>query len=270
MLSEITPLILTFNEAPNIERTLRQLTWAKRIVIVDSFSTDETLEISRHFPQVEVIQRAFDSFAAQCNFGLTHITTPWVLSLDADYVLSNELKAEMETLPAGCDASGFSVRFRYCIYGQPLRASLYPPRVVLYRRDRAQYRDEGHGHRVQIEGRVRQLEGMILHDDRKPLERWFAEQSKYASREALHLLTAPSETLRTSDRVRRMIVPAPALVFAYALFGKGLVLDGWRGFFYALQRMLAEIFLSLRLIELRLQGNVRRDCATPDAVRTRT
>src|SRR6476619_2943691 len=93
MLTEITPLILTYNEAPNIGRTLEQLRWARDIVVVDSFSDDETLEIVSGFPQARVVQRKFDTFAAQCNFGLTEagIATEWVLSLDADYELTPEL-----------------------------------------------------------------------------------------------------------------------------------------------------------------------------------
>src|SRR5438552_7381242 len=95
MLSEITPLVLTFNEAPNIRRTLEQLTWAKEILVIDSFSTDETLDIIREFPQTRIVQRKFDSFADQCNFGLDHVHTEWALSLDADYVLSLELIDEI-------------------------------------------------------------------------------------------------------------------------------------------------------------------------------
>src|SRR6266699_2830500 len=100
MLDHITPLILTYNEAPNIRRTLEQLRWARDIVVVDSFSDDETLEIVSSFPQARVFQRQFDSFASQCNFGLreTGIDSEWVLSLDADYILTPELIKEMAAL----------------------------------------------------------------------------------------------------------------------------------------------------------------------------
>jgi len=256
MLEEITPMVLTFNEAPNIERTLKQLQWAKRILVLDSYSTDDTLAIARLFPQVNILQRRFDSFAGQCNFGLGQIATPWVLSLDADYVLSNDLQDEILSLPLSDGVSGFSVAFTYCIFGRALRDSLYPPRVVLYRKERAQYRDEGHGHRVQVDGRVDALRGRIFHDDRKPLDRWFAEQNTYAIREARHLLGTRANAMKPADRVRRWIVPAPILIFLYTLFAKRLFLDGWPGFFYVLQRTLAEVLLSLRLIEARLAGNV--------------
>ena len=57
LLDEVTVLVLTFNEAPNIQRTLEKLSWAKEIVVVDSFSTDETLHIAQSFQQGRVVQR---------------------------------------------------------------------------------------------------------------------------------------------------------------------------------------------------------------------
>ncbi len=137
MLTEITPLILTFNEAPNIRRTLEKLTWAKEILVVDSFSTDETLEIVKSFPQTRIVQRKFDTFAGQCNFGLGEIKTEWVLSLDADYVLSDDLNREIAQLKSENDIAGYRAGFTFLIYGHRLRASLYPPRTVLYRKSAA-------------------------------------------------------------------------------------------------------------------------------------
>jgi len=251
MIDDITPLILTFNEAPNIGRALEKLAWAKRIVVVDSFSTDETEAICRRFPQVEFVRRKFESFADQCNFGLTLVRTPWALSMDSDYILSDELVAGLPALKpdAGCD--GFAARFVYCVGGQPLRSTLYPPRTVLYRREKAHYRNEGHGHRVAVAGNVGQMKGCIFHDDRKPLERWFGEQLKYSAKEARYLLDTPREKLNRADRLRRKIIFAPFTVLFYTLVLRGLILDGWPGWFYSFQRLLAELLLSLRLIEAR-------------------
>src|SRR6188508_2232450 len=83
---EITPIVITYNEEPNIGRCLAGLTWARRIVVVDSGSTDRTLDICSGFSQVEVLRRPFDSFAQQCNFALSHVASEWALSLDADYI----------------------------------------------------------------------------------------------------------------------------------------------------------------------------------------
>jgi len=254
LLGRTTPLIITFNEAPNIARTLGRLTWARRIVVIDSGSTDETLAIVARFAQAEVIARPFDSFARQCNFGLEQVRTEWVLSLDADYELSDELVREMAALDPGEASAGYRARFIYRIWGRPLRGALYPPRTVLYRVAAGRYADEGHGHRVSVAGEVRRLDGVIYHDDRKPLARWFDSQRRYAQAEARHLLGAPASQLAWRDRVRRAAWPAPMLVFAYVLLVKGCLLDGWPGWFYALQRLLAEVLIALEVIDQRLAG----------------
>src|SRR5476651_782795 len=87
-------LILTKNEEPNLQRVLERLTTIEKVIILDSYSTDKTLEIARSFPNVVVYERPFDSFAGQCNYGLSLINSEWVLSLDADYVLTEDFIKE--------------------------------------------------------------------------------------------------------------------------------------------------------------------------------
>ena len=254
LLHEITPMILTFNEEANIGRTLAKLTWAKRILIIDSGSTDRTLEIAGQYPQVVVIRRDFDTAAPQCNFGLTHVDSEWVLSLDADYVLSDELISEIAALRPDSNVRGFWARFVYRIFGRSLRASVYPSRAVLYRKSSARYVDEGHTQRVRIDGETFNLIHPIYHDDRKPISRWFSSQARYASLEASHLLSRERSKLGSVDRLRLLIVPAPVLMFFYVLFIKRCLLDGWPGWYYALQRVCAETMLSIELLDRRLRS----------------
>jgi len=267
MLTEITPLILTYNESPNLRRVLDKLQWAHQIVVVDSGSSDETLEIAASFAQVHVIHRTFDTFANQCNFGLDQVTSPWVLSMDADYVLRAEFVQELDVLTPPPDVCGYRAAFRYCIGGHPLRGTLYPPRTVLYRRERARYRDEGHGHRVHIDGRVLSLHSRIFHDDRKPLNRWLDSQRKYAEMEAREFIERPNERSSMADRLRSWIWPAAPAALCYTLLVKGCLLDGWPGWCYALQRTYAEILLSLHLLEYRL-GSGGKANRSGESVRT--
>ena len=253
MLDDITPLVITYNEATNIARTLDRLVWARRIVVIDSGSTDETIEIIRSYPQAEVIHRPFDDFASQCNFGIAQVATTWVLSLDADYELSEALVTELHGLSPGAATSGYRARFIYRIYGRALRGTLYPPRTVLYRKDKARYWNEGHGHRVTVDGEIVPLSGAIYHDDRKPLARWFRSQQRYASQEADHLLTSDRKSLKRTDRVRLAGWSAPLLVFGYTLIFKGCLLDGWAGWYYAFQRLLAETLIALEIADRRLR-----------------
>ena len=250
---QVTAVVLTFNEEDNIARTLDKLEWAREVLLVDSGSTDRTLEIARGYHNVRVITRKFDTFAAQCNYALTQVATSWVLSLDADYELSEDLISEIGRTGLPADAAGYRAGFVYRIFGRPLRGSLYPPRTILYRRDKAEYRNEGHGHRVEIEGAVHDLRAKVFHDDRKPLGRWFGSQVKYAQIEAEHLRTADRDSFNLADRIRLITGLAPVFVAFYVLFIKGCVLDGKAGLYYTLQRVVAETLLAIALLDRRFR-----------------
>lgn len=251
MLDQITPLILTYNEAPNIGRTLAQLSWAGDIVVVDSFSDDDTLEIVRTFPQARILQRKFDTHENQWNFGLneTGIISEWVLGLDADYVLTEGFATELEALQPPAAVAGYRANFIYCVAGKRIKSGVYPPVTVLYRRANASYTQDGHTHRLVVNGQVENLRAPILHDDRKTLARWLEGQSRYTKLEAEKLLSARPEDLSWTDRVRRWRLVAPVAMLFYVLIIRGGVLDGWAGFYYAFQRSLAELMLSLYLLD---------------------
>ena len=88
----------------------------------------------------------------------------------------DKLVKELQLLAPAKETVGCRAQFVYRIHGRPLRGSLYPPRIVLYRKDQAIYHNEGHGHRVSISGTVLPLASPIYHDDRKSLAHWFASQ----------------------------------------------------------------------------------------------
>lgn len=265
LLDQITVLILTYNEEANIGRTLRAVAWATRILVIDSGSTDRTREIATANPQVDVLVRTFDCHQAQWQFGLDQCAPdrPWVLALDADYLVTPELRDEIAGLQPAADVAGYRIRFRYRLHGTLLSGSLYPPVVALYRRDRAKYEQEGHTQRVVAGGRILDLERTAIHDDRKSLSRWLAAQQRYAALEARHLLAGAAGSPTVRDRIRLMAWPAPLLVFAYTLLAKRCILDGRAGLLYALQRMLAEAMIAIEVTDQRLRQTKRRDRSHP-------
>ncbi len=152
------------------------------------------------------------------------------------------------------DFGGFQAGFRYCVFGRPLRATLYPRRTVLYQTHLATYERDGHAHRVAVGGKIGKLKTLVLHDDHKPLQSWILSQVKYAQLEAAKL--SEQTELGWKDRIRKQIVLAPTLTFFYCLFAKGLLLDGPMGWYYTSQRVLAELMLSLALLDRSLRkGN---------------
>lgn len=250
-MNDITGLVLTRDEAPNIARTLDKLSWLPRVIVVDGESTDATRELAAGFPNVRVVTRPFTTHAEQWNYGLDQVQSEWVLALDADFVLSDALVREIQSLRADASTVGYWASFEYCIDGRPLGGAAYPPVVVLYRRTRGRYEQDGHTQRVLLQGATGRLSAPILHDDRKPLTHWLASQSRYMALEADKLLS-PGVSLGPADRMRRWIVIAPPAMFVYCYLIRGGIWDGRAGLFYALQRAVAEGILSLFLVRRRL------------------
>jgi glycosyltransferase involved in cell wall biosynthesis len=245
----LSALILTKDEEANIARTLRGIDWIDNVVIVDSFSSDRTVEIAKgSHSKVKIVERKFDTHATQWNFGLEQVDTEWVLTLDADYEVSPELAQELQSLNPAPNVVGYEAQFEYRIAGQSLRASVYPARVVLFRKQFGTHFDDGHTQRLKISGAIEKLAGKIYHDDRKPFSRWIAEQRKYAKLEAAHLRAQRFSELSAPDKLRRMIFFAAPLMFFYTLFVQGLILDGRAGWVYAFQRTAAEMLLSKELL----------------------
>jgi len=171
----------------------------------------------------------------------------------------------METLTPDANTAGYQTGFRFCVYGRPLRGTLYPPVTTLFRAGTGHYVQDGHTQRLSLPSSPLRLLGLIDHDDRKPLARWLWAQDKYAGLEVELLNIKPAAELRVQDKLRKLMVVTPWLVPLYCLtVGRGL-LDGWPGIFYALQRGVAEAVLSLKLLEARLrrQHEARTDARPP-------
>jgi glycosyltransferase involved in cell wall biosynthesis len=252
MLDHITPVVLTYNEEQNIGRTLSRLGWARDIVVVDSGSTDGTLDILAACANVRVFTRRFDTHAKQWRYALeeTKIATDWILRLDADYQVSDALVSELAQLDPNAPISGYRIRFDYAIFSHILFSSLYPAKPILLRKDKFCVWDRGHTEAWDVKGVIATLSAPVVHDDWKPTGQWIIGQTRYMQRE-LERVRVDSAGMVGWLRLRPPLMPIVS--FIYCLFGKGLILDGRAGIFYALQRMIAEAVLSLMVLEARLR-----------------
>ncbi len=95
MSTKISALVITLNEAKNIRDLVNNLDFADEIIIVDSYSTDETLAILKEFNHVKVFQHTFTDFSTQRNIALKYATYNWILFIDADERISESLKEEI-------------------------------------------------------------------------------------------------------------------------------------------------------------------------------
>src|SRR5437773_8582617 len=107
----LTAIVTTLNEEENIRECLESLAFADEILLVDSFSTDGTVGIARAIPRVRVVQHEYFGSAAQKNWAMDQVTTPWILIVDADERIPEPLAREISTvLEKGPEAKHYFVR----------------------------------------------------------------------------------------------------------------------------------------------------------------
>lgn len=268
----ISILILTFNEEQNLARCLDAVRWSDDVLVLDSGSTDRTVEIAKG-KGARVLQNPFVNFAEQRNFGLTHgsLKHEWVLHLDADEVVTPELQREMaEVIQAG-KKDAYRVASKMMLQGRWLKhSSLYPwHQVRLGKRDRLAFVQVGHGQRESLSpDSVGTLQEPLLHYFfSKGLQDWMKRHNRYSTSEAAHFFeTAGNQAidwagiLSLSDASRRRrackhlfsFLPfRPALRFFYMFVLRLGFLDGHAGFTYCRLLSIYEYFIVLKVRELR-------------------
>lgn len=251
MHKQITAVILTYNEEANIERTLNSLTWAQKVVVLDSFSDDRTPEICQGFENVSFQQRRFTHHAEQWNHAIAYADTQWILTLDADHIVSEELRDELKELTPSADTSVFWVSYDYAVDGHILSKSLYPQMKVFFKKGAANFFQDGHTQRLQTleeNSVIGQLTAKVIHDDRKSKQRWLSSQHKYATLEVNKLRNTPHKQIGWKDKLRKVPFLAPILMPFYLLIYCGLWRDGMAGVKYVKQRIIAEWILQQKLL----------------------
>ncbi len=271
----ISVVVLTHDEAINIERCLASVRWADDVLVVDSGSRDGTPEMARALG-ARVIHRPFDNFANQRNHALDHgdLRHRWVLHLDADEEVSPELRAQIEAVvAAGPDAPGaapgWRVPSRLMLLGQWLRRSgMYPAYQVRFGlRDRLRFTMVGHGQRETLPPQsLGTFSGHLVHHNfSKGISEWLTKHARYARDEACVAVAAEgsarwADLWLATDRVERRRVlkalshtlPArPLMRFLYVYVVRRGFLDGRAGLRYALLMATYQWAIDLNTIELR-------------------
>ncbi len=191
----ISVVVLTYNEEKNIAGCLDSIqNLVVDIFIVDSYSSDNTLEIVRRYTN-KIYQHPFENYAKQFNWALQNlpIKTEWIMRLDADEKVTPELKNELlEKLPGLSDQqTGLYLKRRVYFMGKWIKHGGYYPTWLLrvWRRGKAyceeRWMDE---HMKIIEGDVLFLENDIIDENRKDLHWWTGKHNSYATREAIDIL----------------------------------------------------------------------------------
>lgn len=271
----VAVIILTFNEEANLAQALESVTgWADQVFVLDSISSDATLDIARR-SGCHTLQHRFENYAKQRNFALDTfpITSEWVLFLDADEWLPGPLKLEISTLIARVpNENGFYINRRLIWLGQWIRRGYYPSWILrLFRHGEGRCEDRAVNEHLIVRGATGRLNNDFMHEDRKDVTDWIAKHNGYATLEAVELLKRPVATGyqeidarlfgAQSQRTRWLRanvwnrLPPLARPFAYFLYRyvlTGGFLDGRSAFTYHfLQALWFHMLVDIKYLELK-------------------
>ncbi len=236
--STLSVAIITFNEAENLERTLASVRFADEIVVVDSGSTDRTVEIARSFG-ANVFSEAWKGFALQKNSAIDQCVGTWVLSLDADEELTDELQAEIRNM-LEADAQivpqvdGYYVRLRHVFLGRWMRHGGYYPdmKLRLFRRltvsGTAHFTDRPVHESVTVAGRVETMKKDFLHHGYPNLEIYLEHMNRYSTLGA-RIIAAKGKVSRSWPAFLWNVALVPMLTFVWNYIVRLGFLDGREG-----------------------------------------
>jgi glycosyltransferase involved in cell wall biosynthesis len=267
----VSVLIITKNEELNIAACLKALSFSDDIVVLDSLSTDRTLEIARQFPNVRTVQRPFDIEWRHRNWGLHDIPykNPWVYICDADERVPEDLATEILHVvnQPQQEHVAYRLRYRNMYLGKWIKhASSYPVWIMrLVRPQLVTYEvRETNVHPI-VQGSVGSLDGHFIHYSfNSGLKRWFQKHNFYSTREAMEGVKVRRQgvprlgALRSADPMvrRRALKNLSYFVTARAFFrfllsyviGGGFM-DGIAGMHYCFMIAMYEYWIELKIAE---------------------
>jgi len=273
-MADIAVVILTYNEEPNIAHALESVQgWSRQIFLLDSYSTDRTLEIASRYP-CTIVQNRFEDYSKQRNFALEHlpISTEWVFFLDADELIPRELKEEISALvSSNPPENGFFANRRLLWMGRWIRRGYYPTWILrLFRFGKARCEDRSVNEHIVVGGKTGYLKNDFIHEDHKGVSDWIAKHNGYAAKEALELFRKPAidrqidvQFWGTQAERKRWLryrlwnnLPPlfrPVLYFMYQYIFRGGFLDGKAAFtYYFLQGLWFPMLIDIKYLEMKL------------------
>jgi glycosyltransferase involved in cell wall biosynthesis len=225
----LSVVLITKNEEANIGRTLASVVdIADEIILVDSGSADQTLEIARAFgPKVKLFVEEWKGFTRQKNSAIEKAGGDWILSLDADEEVSPALQKEIsQALAAEAGTNGFSVPRKNFFLGQWIRyGGFYPDRKLrLVLKKIARFEDRAVHEDIKVNGPVGELRGALLHHAYPTLSSYLEHMNRYSSLAAEMAVTDHKHGFSVFN-----IVVRPCTTFVYNYFLRLGFLDGREG-----------------------------------------
>jgi glycosyltransferase involved in cell wall biosynthesis len=191
----ITAIIPTLNEESFIEEAIASVSFADEIIVIDSFSTDKTIELAKRH-QVRIIQRKFDDFSSQKNYAIDHATHNWIFVLDADERVSQALQSEiLAAVDHPGDCVGFYTFRTFYFKEDRIRYGGWQTDKVirLFKKDSCRYDGKLVHEKIQYDGKIGFLKSRIDHFSFRDMEQYKGKLDLYALLQARELMQVYKE-----------------------------------------------------------------------------
>lgn len=228
-MEKLTAIVPTGNEEHNIEAVLESVSFADEIMVVDSFSTDHTVELAKKYTPF-ILQRKFDYHAAQKNWAIPQASHEWILLVDADERITPALKEEIQNiLKKGSDKAGYWIYRDNLFMGRQLKNSgiKNDKCIRLFRKGSCLYEDKYIHEEIVTEGKLGKLKQRMLHNTYVDLDQFYEKMNRYAEAQAREY----AKTIKHVSWYHLNIKPTFRF-FKHYILGGGFR-DGFEGYVYA-------------------------------------
>lgn len=248
-MSKVSVFILAYNEEKKIEETLQSVTWADEIVVVDSFSTDATVDICKRYTD-KIVQVKFNGFGELRNVGVRSCSHEWIFSIDSDERCTPEVRDEIRRIINSPDAAdAYLVPRRNLFMGRWIKGSGWYPNYrqpQLFRRGKMTFAEEDLVHEgFRLDGRLDKLQASLWQRPFEDLGEVIHKCNRYSSLSAEKLFRAGRRTSPLGTVLRSFWT-----FFRFYVLRLGFI-DGWPGFVIAFSNAEGTFYKYAKLSEMR-------------------
>lgn len=245
---KISAAVITFNEEKNIARTLEKLTWCDEIVVVDSYSTDNTVKICESYG-AKIYEKKFIGYGDQKRFLVSKCSFKWILSIDADEVLSDDLITEIKTEFAKktLNFNAYLLNRKHVYLGKVFKYGHLKstPILRLFNQEKAHFSDKKVHETVVYNGNKGTFKNPFLHYTANSIEQINLKKNRYAS-------LASEEYLYKKKKIYLLYLP---FKYPFTFFKEYIVhlnfLNGYEGYVWSIYMAEYSVLKYLKLIEKR-------------------